>query len=404
MTTKSSLGVKYISEEGLVELSRYQYHGSDHSLLYKYWLKPMAAKLANLLPEKHIHPNVVTLMGLTFCCITLLIFAIESPTFEKIDNRAYYAVAGVFLFLYQTFDNMDGHQARRTGLSSPLGQLMDHGCDALNATVSALPMIVMMQVGTGWKAFAVLMIAHFPFWFTTWEEWHTHYLYLAPVNGPSEGLVGSVILYFVTAAYGPEFWTIKITDGLLMNDLVVILTGAMAVLTVCGSLYNVSVAMKKNEHGRSVSAGTALVQCTPFFILWGSVLATILADSMLPKVYPWAFYTAQGFFFALLVCRLILSHLTKQPYVIFNWLLLCPVFMFLNLVCSDNKLNPWIPEIAILSVYFVGSLGAFFHYAVHVSKEIANHLDIPILTVPAGTALLPTNTKPSTPAPAAEAK
>ncbi len=28
-------------------------------------------------------------------------------------------------------DNMDGKQARRTGTSSPLGMMFDHGCDAL---------------------------------------------------------------------------------------------------------------------------------------------------------------------------------------------------------------------------------------------------------------------------------
>eukprot|EP00438_Fugacium_kawagutii_P000898 Skav225784 [mRNA] locus=scaffold2147:24333:29292:+ [translate_table: standard] len=35
------------------------------------------------------------------------------------------------LFIYQTLDALDGKQARRTGTSSPLGQLFDHGCDCL---------------------------------------------------------------------------------------------------------------------------------------------------------------------------------------------------------------------------------------------------------------------------------
>lgn len=33
------------------------------------------------------------------------------------------------------FDNIDGNQARKTGNSSPLGILFDHGCDALNMTI-----------------------------------------------------------------------------------------------------------------------------------------------------------------------------------------------------------------------------------------------------------------------------
>lgn len=38
----------------------------------------------------------------------------------------------------QTLDNLDGKQARRTGSSSPLGLLFDHGCDAFNTTVGAV--------------------------------------------------------------------------------------------------------------------------------------------------------------------------------------------------------------------------------------------------------------------------
>lgn len=33
----------------------------------------------------------------------------------------------VGLFLYQSLDAIDGKQARRTGTSSPLGEMFDHG-------------------------------------------------------------------------------------------------------------------------------------------------------------------------------------------------------------------------------------------------------------------------------------
>lgn len=43
----------------------------------------------------------------------------------------------ICLFAYQSLDSIDGKQARRTGMAGPLGELFDHGCDALNTTVSA---------------------------------------------------------------------------------------------------------------------------------------------------------------------------------------------------------------------------------------------------------------------------
>jgi choline/ethanolamine phosphotransferase len=39
------------------------------------------------------------------------------------------------IFIYQTLDAIDGKQARRTGSSSPLGELFDHGCDSLSTGI-----------------------------------------------------------------------------------------------------------------------------------------------------------------------------------------------------------------------------------------------------------------------------
>jgi phosphatidylglycerophosphate synthase len=36
---------------------------------------------------------------------------------------------------YQNLDALDGKQARRTGNSTPLGELFDHGCDAITTSV-----------------------------------------------------------------------------------------------------------------------------------------------------------------------------------------------------------------------------------------------------------------------------
>jgi phosphatidylglycerophosphate synthase len=53
---------------------------------------------------------------------------------EKLPEWTYLFVAfGIFAF--QTLDAIDGKQARRTGSSSPLGQLFDHGCDAISWTI-----------------------------------------------------------------------------------------------------------------------------------------------------------------------------------------------------------------------------------------------------------------------------
>jgi phosphatidylglycerophosphate synthase len=43
------------------------------------------------------------------------------------------------LFLYQSFDAIDGKQARRTGTSGPLGEMFDHGQYYLFPRVIIIP-------------------------------------------------------------------------------------------------------------------------------------------------------------------------------------------------------------------------------------------------------------------------
>jgi ethanolaminephosphotransferase len=60
------------------------------------------------------------------------------------------------MWLYSTLDNVDGKQARRTNSSSPLGELFDHGCDALNCSIGGLIQIAAM--GMGYSNMAILML------------------------------------------------------------------------------------------------------------------------------------------------------------------------------------------------------------------------------------------------------
>jgi ethanolaminephosphotransferase len=51
-------------------------------------------------------------------------------------------------FMYQTLDAVDGKQARRTGSSSPLGQLFDHGVDAACVSFGIVMYLQVIRSGT----------------------------------------------------------------------------------------------------------------------------------------------------------------------------------------------------------------------------------------------------------------
>nr|GEV98262.1 choline/ethanolaminephosphotransferase 1 [Tanacetum cinerariifolium] len=67
-----------------------------------------------------------------------------------------------------TFDAVDGKQARRTNSSSPLGELFDHGCDALACALEALAFASTAMCGR--NAFWFWVISAIPFYLATWEQ------------------------------------------------------------------------------------------------------------------------------------------------------------------------------------------------------------------------------------------
>lgn len=81
---------------------------------------------------------------------------------------------GVAVFVYQTLDAIDGQQARRTGTSSPLGQLFDHGCDALSSTILGLGLVQAVKVGGGWECSVLMITIYVSFFLAQWSEYTIH--------------------------------------------------------------------------------------------------------------------------------------------------------------------------------------------------------------------------------------
>lgn len=95
------------------------------NLLNPYWIR-----MAEALP-RWLAPNLVTLLGFFPLVVSYSLGAVVAPSFETPPPRWLMLFSTLALFVYQTMDALDGKQARRTGSSSPLGQLFDHGCDCL---------------------------------------------------------------------------------------------------------------------------------------------------------------------------------------------------------------------------------------------------------------------------------
>ncbi|KAA0172532.1 hypothetical protein FNF27_06005 [Cafeteria roenbergensis] len=188
----------------------FKYRGEDRSLLYSAVLSPLAAALVELTP-RWIAPNVLTVAALGFTVLSFTIAVLlHNPSLSEeaaLEAPAWVAfAAAACLLVYQTLDNMDGKQARRLAMSSPLGLIVDHGCDAIHAGVLG-PATAAAVLGTGsgtWQTAAVFWCGTAPFFTNSWESYHTGTFVLPVVNGPSDGLVLISGAFIAAGVFGTQ--------------------------------------------------------------------------------------------------------------------------------------------------------------------------------------------------------
>ncbi|KAF1328624.1 Cdp-alcohol phosphatidyltransferase, partial [Globisporangium splendens] len=332
---KSMYFGKYVSQEGSEKLLTYQYHGSDNSLIYQHVLTPMNNFLVEFLPM-WLAPNL-------------------------------------------TLDNLDGKQARRTGSSSPLGLLFDHGCDALNVSVGTMTMACVMQMGTTWKTLAFSMSAHVVFICATWEEYYSGSLQLPMINGPTEGILIGCALKLFTAWVGSQFWTQESIPGFQNNSIFVIITAISSFFTIAVNGVNVLHAVRLANDSILV----ALTRLTPFFILNSlAALWVMFSPSDIFSLYPRMFLWMIGLLNSKLVLHLMLAHLCGEEYHPFRKTLV-PIFYVAAHCgfCMLEGIYDAINEGLIVREFFFLSLVSYVHIVITVVWEVKNVLDIGVFTI-----------------------
>ena len=145
---------KYLHEKDLKSLDTYVYHGADYTIIENF-LNPFWTWFASFFPD-WMAPNMITLIGLIINLISTLIVLYNDPTVEGKAPSWVYILASISLITYLNFDCADGKQARRLNASSPLGQLFDHGCDAINEVFILL--VLSSACGTGHNVHASLVM------------------------------------------------------------------------------------------------------------------------------------------------------------------------------------------------------------------------------------------------------
>ncbi|OAA80982.1 sn-1,2-diacylglycerol cholinephosphotransferase [Akanthomyces lecanii RCEF 1005] len=388
--------IECISDDALIHLKSYKYSSVDKSPVSKYILGPWWNFFVTLLPL-WMAPNMVTLVGFFFILANVALLIVYIPDLIGPGPSWVYFSLASGLFMYQTMDNVDGKQARRTGTSSGLGELFDHGIDSLNCTLASLFQVAAMALGTSPAGVFTALCPCVAMFFSTWETYHTHTLYLGFINGPTEGLLIACGIMITSGIWGPEIWSQPMA-GILGDSLpgLAEMLGETSVRDIWVPLVAISllgthvpfcvvnVIDARRKQGLPVSpVFLELAPMTVFtvtIVAWlGSPYSTLMKENHLIL-----FCCTMSFVFGRLTTKMILAHLTRQPFPYWTamlWPLVggavlanLPRIGFPQLSASLEAYYLW--------AYFTFATVLYFRWAFVVVNAICNFLGINALTIP----------------------
>ncbi|KAH3901379.1 diacylglycerol cholinephosphotransferase SCDLUD_002871 [Saccharomycodes ludwigii] len=383
----------FVPHSKLANLKKYKYQGEDRSLISQYVLKPFWHQFVKIFPL-WMAPNVVTLSGFGFIIVNLLTCLYYDTTLTQETPRWTYFSYAFGLFMYQTFDACDGTHARRTGQSGPLGELFDHCIDSLNTTLSTIVFASTFQLGFGYMLLLCSFATLCNFYLSTWEEYHTHKLFLSEFSGPVEGILMICGAFIITGIYGPQVvWHTKLFEikGFAVETvhLCFFFLGFALLFNVIYAKKNVSdyyLQQSNNEDEPTASKAAefqvAYANCglLPYFLFFASITTIVVIE---PSFMSLPFLLTIGLAFAFSVGRIIVAHLTLQKFPMVNAPMFIPILEFVLEIFLVEMLG-YDKTITINNLLWLGfglSLGIHGMFLNDIIYEFTTYLDIYALSI-----------------------
>jgi phosphatidylglycerophosphate synthase len=174
----------------------YEYRWEDHSLLTKYLKEPVFVPLVKALPRR-ITPNQVTVFGHAIVWVTVGLVLTRTAPPELLI-----AAMGLAFLGYALADCIDGMFARHTGRTSRLGELLDHGFDAISLPLVSLGIGVALRL-PAWLILASTAAVAFMTFATFVHGYRVGHVVLGAI-GSLEGITAAGIVAIATLVVGVD--------------------------------------------------------------------------------------------------------------------------------------------------------------------------------------------------------
>ncbi|XP_033216090.1 cholinephosphotransferase 1 isoform X1 [Belonocnema kinseyi] len=369
---------KLLSPGQLKRLSEHKYSCTSVSFMDAI-LQPWWDWLVGKVPV-WLAPNLITIIGLMVNIVTTLVLVYYSPDAKGEAPRWACFLCAVGLFVYQTLDAIDGKQARRTGTSTPLGELFDHGCDSISTVFVALSACIAVQLGyyPTWMFFQCFC-AMTLFYCAHWQTYVSGSLKFGKVD-VTEAQFTIITIHLISAIFGPKIWMMEIP----FPGLICTLSNFASVFCMAGFLHVFIQFCKVFESGGvgkngSTIAGTSVLSpIIPFsFVVVPAFIIYRKSTEHVYENHPALYILAFGMVAAKVTNRLVVAHMTKNEMQYLDSSLIGPAMLFLN-----QYFNFFIKEYYVLWMCFIWVTLDLLRYCAQVCMEICAHLNIQLFRIP----------------------
>ncbi|XP_076650652.1 choline/ethanolaminephosphotransferase 1 bbc isoform X3 [Halictus rubicundus] len=370
---------KLLSPGQLKRLSEHKYSCTTNSLLDGV-LQPWWNWLVSKVPL-WLAPNLITILGLIVNIVTTLILVYYSPDARTEAPRWACFLCALGLFIYQSLDAIDGKQARRTGTSSPLGELFDHGCDSISTVFVALSACIAVQLGyyPTWMFFQCFC-AMTLFYCAHWQTYVSGSLKFGKID-VTEAQFTIITIHLISAFFGPKVWMMEIPyiDGFMFKYLIGVMTVICALYNLY-SIFSVIFTGGVGKNGSTVAGTSVLSPIIPFsFVVVPAFIIYRKSAEHVYESHPALYILAFGMVAAKVTNRLVVAHMTKNEMQYLDSSLIGPAMLFLN-----QYFNFFIKEYYVLWLCFIWVTLDLLRYSSQICLEICDHMKIKLFRIPLG--------------------
>jgi len=274
-------------------------------------------------------------------------------------------------------DNMDGKQARKTGNSSPLGMLYDHGLDAASGWLIGLNLAAIVGLGnTATTFFTCLWVPLVGFYFTMWEEYHLDFLNFGAINPVDEGMsfINSLIIF--TGFVGSKWWS-EITFGdVPRSQYMVYFVWTVATIGIITNIFRVI-----SRYRTEAMSAIGLIRIPLFLMICGALL-TYCSPSDIVTRRTRSVITCFGLGFSKVIGHIQLAHCAGDKFN--QWrksFLISSTLLVSNTVAGVIRGKCPVDEDLVLNLAIICNLWSFVHYFLSITQQLTRVLECKVFSI-----------------------